>query len=490
MKSLFVVDRRESWLTDFIPGAEVVPAEEYLTDPAYNHGRYQRVVNLCSCDRHQGKGQYVSLVAEARGQYAIPSVKTIEDMHSGLLLRLLPHDIDALVASPLPPNEAQVLEVDAYFGRDPTDRHASVSRRLFELVEAPFLRARFERTASTWQLSAITALELSEIPVQHRSRLVAAAQEIVTGQRREGLLSAASGPFSVAILHDGPQADSPSNDLALERFVAAARTLEMKAEIVDRHAVERLGAFDALFIRDTTNPGHYTYEFARRAAAAGLVVIDDPDSILQCNNKVYLHELLERHHVPMPKSTLVHRHNVDGIAATIAFPCILKEPGSAFSHGVTKVESASELAPALKRLLEKSDLIIAQEYIPTAFDWRVGVLDRRVLFVCKYFMAPDHWQVIKRDSAGRVEGRTIAVSVGEAPEIVVQTALRAANLIGAGFYGVDLKQADGACYVMEINDNPNVDGGNEDQVLGPALYREVMGVLKRRIAEGRHAVAA
>jgi glutathione synthase/RimK-type ligase-like ATP-grasp enzyme len=82
------------------------------------------------------------------------------------------------------------------------------------------------------------------------------------------------------------------------------------------------------------------------------------------------------------------------------------------------------------------------------------------------------------------------VSIGEAPEIVVQTARRAANLIGAGFYGVDLKQTDGACYVMEINDNPNVDGGNEDQVLGPALYREVMGVIKRRIAEGRHAVAA
>jgi glutathione synthase/RimK-type ligase-like ATP-grasp enzyme len=92
----------------------------------------------------------------------------------------------------------------------------------------------------------------------------------------------------------------------------------------------------------------------------------------------------------MPKSTLVHRDNIDGIAATIVFPCILKEPGNAFSRGVTKVESASELPPALKRLFEKSDLIIAQEYIPTAFDWRVGLLDRRVLFVCKYFMAPDH----------------------------------------------------------------------------------------------------
>ncbi|MCI3953730.1 MAG: rimK, partial [Burkholderiales bacterium] len=83
------------------------------------------------------------------------------------------------------------------------------------------------------------------------------------------------------------------------------------------------------------------------------------------------------------------------------------------------------------------------------FNWRLGVLDRRVPFVCKYHMAPDHWQVIKRDAAGRVEGRTVAVSVGEAPEIVVQTALRAANLIGSGFYGVDLKQCDDACHGSE-----------------------------------------
>jgi glutathione synthase/RimK-type ligase-like ATP-grasp enzyme len=152
-------------------------------------------------------------------------------------------------------------------------------------------------------------------------------------------------------------------------------------------------------------------------------------------------------------------------------------------RGVTKVESAAVFLPALKRPLQKSDLVITQEYIPTAFDWRLGVLDRRPLFVCKYFMAPDHWQVIKRDANGRVEGRTVAVSVGEAPEVVVRIALKAADLIGSGFYGVDLKQSDGACLVMEVNDNPNVDGGNEDQVLGAALYREVMGVIKRRIGE-------
>ena len=40
---------------------------------------------------------------------------------------------------------------------------------------------------------------------------------------------------------------------------------------------------------------------------------------------------------------------------------------------------------------------------------------------------------------------------------------------------------------MEVNDNPNVDAGNEDAVLSDALYREVMGVFLRRVQERKRA---
>ena len=69
----------------------------------------------------------------------------------------------------------------------------------------------------------------------------------------------------------------------------------------------------------------------------------------------------------------------------------------------------------------------------------------------------------------------------QAPEEVVRIALKSANLIGDGFYGVDIKQIDSRCYVIEVNDNPNVDAGNEDSVLKDALYREVMRVFLKRI---------
>ena len=80
------------------------------------------------------------------------------------------------------------------------------------------------------------------------------------------------------------------------------------------------------------------------------------------------------------------------------------------------------------------------------------------------------------------------MTVGEAPAYVVETALRAANLVGDGLYGVDIKEAAGKCYVMEVNDNPNIDAGIEDAVLKDALYREIVGVFLRRI-RSRESVA-
>ena len=59
----------------------------------------------------------------------------------------------------------------------------------------------------------------------------------------------------------------------------------------------------------------------------------------------------------------------------------------------------------------------------------------------------------------------------------------AAHLIGKGFYGVDLKSRDDKVYVIEVNDNPNVDEGVEDGVLGGALYERIMQSLVRRIEE-------
>jgi glutathione synthase/RimK-type ligase-like ATP-grasp enzyme len=57
--------------------------------------------------------------------------------------------------------------------------------------------------------------------------------------------------------------------------------------------------------------------------------------------------------------------------------------------------------------------------------------------------------------------------------------------MGDGLYGVDIKEIDGKPVVIEINDNPSIEAGVEDKVLGMALYDAIIGTLRRRVEARR-----
>ena len=68
----------------------------------------------------------------------------------------------------------------------------------------------------------------------------------------------------------------------------------------------------------------------------------------------------------------------------------------------------------------------------------------------------------------------------------IKTAIRAANLIGDGFYGVDIKEINNKIYVIEINDNPSIDAGVEDHVLKEELYHIIVRSILHRIQYKKH----
>jgi glutathione synthase/RimK-type ligase-like ATP-grasp enzyme len=196
--------------------------------------------------------------------------------------------------------------------------------------------------------------------------------------------------------------------------------------------------------------------------------------------------LLARHRIPIPKTVIGHRDNYRELPQLIGLPCILKQPDSSFSQGVHKVDTETALFEAAEALLERSDLIIAQEFLPTAFDWRIGVLNRKPLFFCRYHMASKHWQILKTETTGNIRyGAADTLPEDAVPAQVMNTALRAANLIGDGLYGVDLKQIGRKCYVIEVNDNPTIESGVEDRILKDALYDTIMAEFVRRIQQLR-----
>jgi len=460
---------------------EVVAARQYLTRPEYSDLRSAKVYNLCRSFRYQTTGYYVSLLAEARGHKPCPSVGTIQDIKSQTMIRFVSEELDELIQKSLERIQSDKFTLSVYFGRNLAQRYERLSMHLFNMFEAPLLRVQFVRDKNKWSLRSVSAIAASEIPDAHRDFVMQTAAQHFAG-RRSRVQRKSAMRYDLAILHNPEDAEPPSNAKALEKFIKAAEALAIDAELITRDDFGRLAEFDALFIRETTFLNHHTYRFSRRADSEGLVVIDDPVSIMRCTNKVYLAELMWRHKIPTPKTMVVHKGNMDQVGSTLGFPCVLKKPDSAFSHGVSKCENNDELAQKLDQLLDESDLVVAQEFVSTTFDWRIGILEQRPFYACKYHMAPQHWQIINRaDSGSGRYGRVETIPVELAPRRAVSLALKAANLIGDGLYGVDVKQSGKLFYVIEVNDNPTIDAGIEDSILRDELYRRIMDVFLDRI---------
>jgi len=485
MSVLIVASDVKDWPFE-IPGVDVVDAWTYLTSPEFASGsRHSRVINVCRSYRYQSTGYYVSLLAEARGHKPLPGVVTLQDLKNRANVKVLSDELDELIQQNLHPLQSSEFSLSVYFGRNMARRYDRLALHLFNLFASPLLRFDFSRNEEgQWQIQKVQTVAAHTLPDSHRPFVEECARRYLSG-RASSPRSKKRTRFDLAILYDPDAKENfPSNELALKRFIRAAKEQDVYAELITKDDYGRLLEFDSLFIRETTFVNHHTYRFARRAAKEGMVVIDDPVSILRCTNKVYLAEMLARHKIDIPRSIVVHRENIQRTVEELGFPCVLKKPDSAFSRGVVKIASEDELREKSADFLGDSELLIAQEFLPTTFDWRIGILDQKPLFACRYFMAPGHWQIVQqeRDGKGRY-GKTETIPVELAPRKAVKLALKAANLIGDGLYGVDVKESNGRFYIIEVNDNPNIDADYEDSILKEDLYNRIMDVFVKRMEQ-------
>lgn len=481
MQHILVVDNPKKWTLD-IPGVDVISAKEYLTNPAFSSIRNVKLFNLCKSYRYQSIGYYVSLLASARGHKPIPNILAILDLKSQAMIRILSEELNNLIQSSFKSIQNESFTLSIYFGKNLAQKYDRLAQRLFAQFQAPLLRAEFVKKEGEWILRNLQPISASEVPDDHKPFVSEMAQEFF---RKKNLPAVKKEyRYDLAILVNPEEELPPSDEKAIQRFIRAADSLGFYTELITREDYSRINEFDALFIRETTSVNHHTYRFARRAAAEGLIVIDDPESILKCTNKVYLAELLNKHAVPAPKTIILNKDNLEAVSEKLGFPCILKQPDSSFSQGVIKVDTQTDFLHETNRLFEKSELLIAQEFIPTSFDWRIGILNDEPLYACRYHMARKHWQIYERTSDGKTHtGNSDTVPVNEIPGNVLKYALKAAKLIGNGLYGVDVKEIEGKVYIIEVNDNPSIDAGIEDAILKERLYQTIMEEILKRIEQ-------
>lgn len=441
-----------------------------------------RLINLCADTRYLGLAYYCSLMAEARGERMLPSAEAMLWVGWKRIYARALGDLDAALARALRKTKgalpAEPLLV--CFGACGEPALAELARAAFDAFRCPILSIRY----STEGGGKILDVDVPKLKKLGTADLALFERALADYARRARPTRNMSQParYALAILHDPKEEMPPSNDRALKKLGKLGPTLGMRVELITHRDLSRLGEYDALFIRETTNLDHHTYRFAKRAVAEGMPCIDDATSILRCCNKVYLAELFRAHNVPAPATRVIDRGGIAAAAEALGFPVILKIPDSSFSRGVKKARTLEEMREIATAMLKESDVILAQEYVETEYDWRIGILNGVPLYASKYYMAKGHWQIVKHEADGaHDEGTFETVSVEEAPPDIVDAALAAARPIGTGLYGVDVKQTPRGPMVVEVNDNPNLDAGVEDKVLKDELWRTILRDFIRRI---------
>ncbi|MEM2953447.1 MAG: RimK family alpha-L-glutamate ligase [Candidatus Bathyarchaeia archaeon] len=256
---------------------------------------------------------------------------------------------------------------------------------------------------------------------------------------------------------------------ALQNFKQTAERMGHELNFMFRNGLSEIPKYDAVFIRATTDPLYTAYVVSKTAWELGLKVIDDPESIRVCANKIHQYRLFEKFDVPRIPTLFLnkeefHHRQISEIFELFGKPVVLKAPYTSFSKYVEKVACETSFRDVAKRFFRRSDFLVVQKFMPSRFDWRVGVLNNEVLYVCKYMMPKGKWKhgVKRRGKPSFVWGRTVSMKRDNAPQRLKEIALKACGAVGRGLYGVDIKEINGEYVVVEVNDNPSIYRGYED----------------------------
>ena len=498
MKKLYIlVDRLSDW-APYYPTNQVIETKDYLKKEIYEKS-HATVINLSNDLTYLSEGYYCSLLAEAKQDKVMPAVEVINDLANYDRYQLIDSPLnnsvhkelsEMAVLAGLEGNQTEI-EIKIFFGHCEFEFLSDLTHQIFDQYRAPILVLTFQKHHEIrWRICNLKLGSLSQLSESEQD-CFANYLDLFSKKVWRKAKTKPNFRYELAILHNPDEPLPPSNKTTLAKFIKAGRNLGVDVDLITPDDYGRLAEYDGLFIRETTSLDHHTYHFAKQAQALGLPVIDSPETIIRCTNKVYLNNLLAYHGVPTPESLLLFRtmqsskkdfeNLFESLVNALGLPLVLKIPDGSFSRGVKKAENKKELENILKELFEHSAVVLAQKYYYTDYDWRIGVLNDRPIYACQYFMAKNHWQIVNHKNDKAIEGAGKTFGIHQVPKDVIRVALKATRLMGNDLYGVDIKVVDGKAMVIEVNDNPSINTGCEDAYLGDELYRLIIDEFVRRL---------
>jgi len=253
----------------------------------------------------------------------------------------------------------------------------------------------------------------------------------------------------------------------LMRFRDVAESLGHRSYFIFPVELKKIVKLDGLLIRSRTDPLNVSYVAARMATMHGIPVIDNPEAIRVCSDKVNMYLHLMQAKVPIPRTEILVRKKIAPSDARSYFErlgpqVVLKEPSTSYSNRVKRVHRVEDLLQTARAYLKMADELVMQEFIESDEDWRIGVLNGRFLFASRYVLPRESDQVQAVDSEEIPYYGIEMMREDQVPRGAIDLAIHACQAIGSGLFSVDIKEREGKMYVIEVNDNPSLESGEEE----------------------------
>jgi len=269
--------------------------------------------------------------------------------------------------------------------------------------------------------------------------------------------------LKLAILSRSPRAYST----ARLREAAAKRGLDVKVldtlkfsidvERGDPHLYYRsrkLSPYDAVLPRIGASITYYGTAVVRQFEQMDVFCANSSLSIVNSRDKLRSMQMLSRHHIGIPQTTFA-RHKADVLPAIERVggaPVVIKLLEGTQGVGVILAENVKVAEAIIETLQSTRQNVLIQKFVVESKgrDIRAIVVGDRVVAAMRRVAQGQEF----RSNVHR-GGRTEVV---ELSEDYLQTAVRAAQIMGLRIAGVDMLEGKDGPQVMEVNSSPGLEG--------------------------------
>ncbi len=215
-----------------------------------------------------------------------------------------------------------------------------------------------------------------------------------------------------------------------------------------------LSDYDFVIPRIGASITAYGTAVVRQFEMTGAQVLNSAQSILQSRDKLFAHQLMAMHKLPMPDTAFASSNNdtEDLIKMVGGTPLVIKLLQSSQGKGVVLAENRKSAASLIDALRNAEASFLVQQFISEAAgqDLRCIVLDGKVIAAMVRRATGDDFRANLHKGGVALEARIT-------PE-ERKLAIKAANRLGLKFAGVDILRSSKGPLLLEVNSSPGLEG--------------------------------